>query len=100
MSDSHATHTKESGLRELLENARRTLVLCSPPDWQSLSDPVVADIDAELSKPVSTPIPLTPSDEMVEAACKELRKWQNFDLEPDEMKAILSAALNLMGGKK
>lgn len=50
--------------------------------------------------PVSTPIPLTPSDEMVEIARAELRKWQNYDIEPDEMKAVLSAALNLMGGDK
>jgi len=56
---------------------------------------------------LSTPIPLTPSDEMVEAACE----WAYFDwndayseerklLLRGRMKCALQAALNLMGGKK
>lgn len=54
----------------------------------------------EIERRISTPIPITPSDEMVaaaQAACVEA--WE-YGISDDDMRAALQAALNLMGVDK
>lgn len=58
-------------------------------------------------KTISTPIPLTPSDEMVKQGAAGIRRlfFEREEFEPmpsyaDLSRAVLQAALNLMGGKK
>lgn len=112
-----ATHTRESGYATTERLSRLKAWVCEMsavcaqlyPDnvkmeqrWYDLQ----AATDA-FEKSLSTPIPLTPSDEMVEAACE----WAYFDwkdafseerklLLRGRMQCAIQAALNLMGGKK
>lgn len=101
-----ATHTRESELREIwaqecerhgqpnrANNVRAATFSSMIEDSQETKAALAA------MRRISAPIPLTPSDEMVVAACKTF----NFHFAAsyqDKMRLALQAALNLMGGKK
>lgn len=131
-----ATHTRESDkkLRSAIANIsiprmegdNLAVMLCSwfdNPDQEENENGWTPDAEAgceetldaivEAVRRISTPIPLTPSDEMVAAAMVQALKQHAASDGPSDgddekiwlegyfdIRAILQAALNLMGGKK
>lgn len=111
-----ATHTRESDLdgrlQRILFDVHRK---CKSDTISNIIEYANDEIKAAMRKAyeldrTSTPIPLTPSDEMVEAACRgyidskyptfKRHGPANIQSDLDHMRAALQAALNLMGGKK
>lgn len=96
-----ATHTRESD--EVLINRLR---FYGSEEQENLvpyfAQSVMRTAADELERRISTPIPLTPSDEMIAAASDAYwgTSGRHDYKEYRDMGRALQAALNLMGGKK
>lgn len=107
-----ATHTRESEFKPKMEFFLKAIMECAEDNMPDQCYVIAKEALAKLES-ISTPIPLTPSDEMVAAAMVQALKQHAASDGPSDgddekiwlegyfdIRAILQAALNLMGGKK